>query len=59
MVTVHVGNYDTFDKALRAFNRKVRKAQIIEICHKKAHYVSPSQLRHKAKNKWRKHIMNS
>ncbi len=58
MVTVHVANYDNFDKALRAFNRKVRKAQIIETVHKKSHYVSPSQKRHKAKMKWRKHMMN-
>ncbi|MCD6376105.1 MAG: 30S ribosomal protein S21 [Caldisericaceae bacterium] len=58
MITVHVPNYGDFDSALRAFNRKVRKAQIIEICHKKSHYISPSQKRHRAKLKWRKKIMS-
>ena len=59
MVTVHVGAYENFDKALRAFNRKVRKAQILETWQKKSHYISPSQERHKAKIKWRKHNANS
>lgn len=52
MVTVHVGTYGDFEKALRAFNRKVRKAHILETWQKKSHYLSPSQKRHKAKIKW-------
>jgi ribosomal protein S21 len=49
MVTVKVRNHGDFDKALKAFKTKVRRAQILEISQRKAYYISPSELKHKRK----------
>jgi len=51
MVTVNVKNHGDFDKALRAFKAKVRKAQIMEITQRKAYYVSPSEQKHRRRHK--------
>ena len=51
MVGIHVSDYQNFDAALKAFRSKVRRAHIIEIANKKAHYVSPSERRHKERGK--------
>jgi ribosomal protein S21 len=51
MVIVNVRNHGDFDKALRAFKAKVRKAQILEISQRKAFYISPSEKKHRRRYK--------
>ncbi len=51
MITVNVKNHGDFEKALRVFKAKVRKAQIMEIAQRKAYYVSPSEEKHRRLHK--------
>jgi ribosomal protein S21 len=53
MVSVNIADYESFDKALRAFRMKVRKAQIMEITNRKSQYTSPSERRHRMRHKRR------
>lgn len=53
MVSVNVSNYDSFDKALRIFRVKVRRSQIMKIVHRKAHFISPSEKRHRLRQRKR------
>lgn len=51
MVIVNVRNHGDFEKALKVFKSKVRKAQILEITQRKAFYVSPSEKKHRRRYK--------
>lgn len=51
MITVNVKNHGDFDKALKVFRAKVRKAQILEITQRKAFYISPSEEKHRRRYK--------
>ena len=51
MVTVQVSKYGDFDKALRVFRTKVRQAHILELANRKAHYISPSEKRHRSRGR--------
>lgn len=51
MITVNVKNHGDFEKALKVFRAKVRKAQILEITQRKAFYISPSELKHRRRYK--------
>lgn len=50
-VKVIVNSQHSFDKSLRIFNDKCRKAQIFSLLRKKEHYQSPSERRHKKKSR--------
>lgn len=49
MVNVDVTRYPDLEKALRVFRTKVRQAHILELSNSKAHYVSPSEKRHRSR----------
>ena len=51
MVTVIVKKNDSLDKSLRIFDLKCRKAKVFQQLRKKAHYVSPSEQRHRKKSR--------
>lgn len=51
MITVKVRNHGDFDRALKAFKAKVRKAHILEISQNKSFYLSPSERRHRRRYK--------
>lgn len=51
MVTVQVSKYRDLDKALQVFRTKVRQAHVLELANRKAHYVSPSEKKHRSRGK--------
>ncbi len=55
MIGVNVSNYSNFDAALKAFISKVRRERIIDTINRKAHYMSPSEKRHRSHLK-KKHL---
>ncbi len=51
MVRVKVTDYQNLDSALKVFKNKVRRAHILEIYGRKSHYMSPSEKRHRVRQK--------
>ncbi|MFC2088593.1 30S ribosomal protein S21 [Calditrichota bacterium] len=57
MIIVNVDKNIPFDRTLRLFSLKCRRANIFRLMHEKSFFVSPSEKRHRRKSKKTKKIL--
>lgn len=59
MITVSVDKNIPFDRALKLFSHKCRKAKIFQLMHEKSYFVSPSEKKHRRRRKKSKKVQEN